>query len=111
MSKPYDFVVIGAGSAGLLAAALADRRGVRVALTERDRPGGDCRFTDCVPSKALLHNAKAAHQARQAAKDIDQRAVADLLEAMASTLSDLDLRRAFEDSEPMRRARAGVRSG
>jgi len=66
VSKPYDFVVIGAGSAGLLAAPLAAKLGVRVALIERDRPGGDCLYTGCVPSKTLLHVAKVAHQARQA---------------------------------------------
>jgi pyruvate/2-oxoglutarate dehydrogenase complex dihydrolipoamide dehydrogenase (E3) component len=67
VSKPYDFVVTGAGSAGLLAAPLAAKLGVRVALIERDRPGGDCLFTGCVPSKTLLHVAKVEHQAQQAA--------------------------------------------
>src|SRR5687767_14138188 len=67
VSKPYDFVVIGAGSAGLLAAPLAAKLGVRVALIESDRPGGDCLFSGCVPSKTLLHVAKVAHQSRQAA--------------------------------------------
>lgn len=66
MSKPYDFVVIGAGSAGLLAAQLAAKLGVRMALIERDRPGGDCLFTGCVPSKTLLKVAKVAHEMRQA---------------------------------------------
>ncbi|MCC6179873.1 MAG: FAD-dependent oxidoreductase [Chloroflexi bacterium] len=67
MSKPYDFVVIGAGSAGLLAAPLAAKLGARVALVERDRPGGDCLYTGCVPSKTLLKVAKVAHEIRRAA--------------------------------------------
>src|SRR5262245_40634871 len=62
----YDFIVIGAGPAGLLAAELAANLGVRVALVEKDRPGGDCLFIGCVPSKALLHVARVAHQMRQA---------------------------------------------
>ena len=66
MGKPYDFVVIGAGSAGLLAAPLAAKLGVRVALVERDRPGGDCLYTGCVPSKTLLKVAKVAHEMRRA---------------------------------------------
>ena len=66
MSTRYDLVVIGGGSAGLLAAPLAAKLGVRVALTERDQPGGDCLFTGCVPSKTLLRVAKAAHEMRQA---------------------------------------------
>ena len=66
VGKPYDFVVIGAGSAGLLAAPLAAKLGVRVALVERDRPGGDCLYTGCVPSKTLLKVAKVAHEMRRA---------------------------------------------
>ncbi len=64
MSKPYDFVVIGAGSAGLLAAPLAAKLGARVALVERDRPGGDCLYTGCVPSKSLIASARLAHDIR-----------------------------------------------
>ncbi len=62
MADRYDLVVIGAGSAGLTAAGFARRLGARVALVERDRVGGDCTWTGCVPSKALLHTAKVAHQ-------------------------------------------------
>jgi len=68
VSEQFDFVVIGAGSAGLLAAPLAAKLGVRVALVERDRPGGDCLFTGCVPSKALLRVAQAAHDQRHAVR-------------------------------------------
>ncbi|GAU66953.1 oxidoreductase [Streptomyces sp. NBRC 110611] len=53
--NPYDLVVIGGGSAGLTAARTGGRLGARTLLIERDRLGGDCLWTGCVPSKALLH--------------------------------------------------------
>jgi pyruvate/2-oxoglutarate dehydrogenase complex dihydrolipoamide dehydrogenase (E3) component len=62
----YDLVIVGAGSAGLTAADFAARLGVRVALVERDRIGGDCTWTGCVPSKALVRVARMAHQVRTA---------------------------------------------
>jgi pyruvate/2-oxoglutarate dehydrogenase complex dihydrolipoamide dehydrogenase (E3) component len=62
----YDLVVIGAGSGGLTAAAFAAQLGARTALIERNRIGGDCTWTGCVPSKALLKAAKVAHEARSA---------------------------------------------
>ncbi|WP_338895646.1 FAD-dependent oxidoreductase [Streptomyces sp. TG1A-60] len=63
----YDLVVIGGGSAGLTAARTAGRFGARVLLVERDRLGGDCLWTGCVPSKALLHVAADVQAARRAA--------------------------------------------
>ncbi|MFZ0214673.1 MAG: NAD(P)/FAD-dependent oxidoreductase [Candidatus Dormiibacterota bacterium] len=60
----FDLAVIGAGSAGLAAATFAARMGASVALIEVDRPGGDCTWTGCVPSKALIHSASIVHQAR-----------------------------------------------
>ena len=64
--EKYDFVVIGAGSAGLTGARFAAQLGVRVALVERSRTGGDCTWTGCVPSKALISVAKTAHRMRTA---------------------------------------------
>ena len=64
MAPRFDLVVIGAGSGGLAAASFAARLGARVALVERDRPGGDCLYTGCVPSKTLLRVARLAHEAR-----------------------------------------------
>lgn len=61
-----DLCVIGAGSAGLSVAAGAAQLGLRVALVERDRMGGECLNTGCVPSKALLAAAKAAQSVRDA---------------------------------------------
>ncbi|MCI4664962.1 MAG: FAD-dependent oxidoreductase [Neomegalonema sp.] len=56
-----DLCVIGAGSGGLSVAAGAAQMGARVVLIERGEMGGDCLNTGCVPSKALLAAAKAAH--------------------------------------------------
>lgn len=66
--QQFDLVVIGMGSAGTLAVELAARDlGLRVAAVERARIGGDCLWTGCVPSKALLASARVAQTVRDAA--------------------------------------------
>jgi pyruvate/2-oxoglutarate dehydrogenase complex dihydrolipoamide dehydrogenase (E3) component len=64
----FDLVVIGAGAAGLSVTAAAAQLGLRVALIERGRMGGDCLNAGCVPSKALLAAAHAAMDARAAGR-------------------------------------------
>ena len=61
-----NLVVIGAGSAGLVAAYIAAAVKAKVTLVEKHRMGGDCLHTGCVPSKALLRSAKFVAQARKA---------------------------------------------
>ena len=56
--KKYDLIVIGAGSAGLVAATSAHRAGMKTALIEKRKIGGECTHSGCVPSKALLNAAK-----------------------------------------------------
>jgi len=68
MNYDYDVVIIGVGSAGMIAGEVAAKIGVKAALVERHRVGGDCLWTGCVPSKALLASAKAAHTMRHADK-------------------------------------------
>lgn len=63
-----DLVIIGAGSGGLSAAAGAAMLGLNVVLYEKGEMGGDCLNYGCVPSKALLTAAKAAHEARTSGK-------------------------------------------
>lgn len=63
--KP-DLCVVGAGSAGLSVAAIAASFGVPVVLVERDRMGGECLNTGCVPSKALLAAGHVAETFRRA---------------------------------------------
>ena len=62
-----NVVVIGAGSAGLVAAYIAAAVKAKVTLIEKDRMGGDCLNTGCVPSKALIKSARVLSQMRRAA--------------------------------------------
>ncbi len=68
--KPAKFdrnlVVIGAGSAGLVAAYIAAAVKAKVTLIEKDKMGGDCLNTGCVPSKALIKSARLIAQAKRA---------------------------------------------
>lgn len=64
----YDVIVVGGGTAGLVTAAGSAGIGARPALVERGRLGGECLWSGCVPSKALLAAGKAAAHARGAAR-------------------------------------------
>src|SRR5712691_9754371 len=70
--KPAKFernlVVIGAGSAGLVAAYIAAAVKAKVTLIEKDKMGGDCLYTGCVPSKALIKSARLVAQAKRASE-------------------------------------------
>ena len=58
--RPWDLLIVGGGTAGLVAAHTAAGFGATTLLVERERTGGDCLWTGCVPSKALLAAAHAA---------------------------------------------------
>ncbi len=62
--EPWDLLVVGGGTAGIVGAKTAARLGTRVLLVERARTGGDCLWTGCVPSKALLAAGRVAATAR-----------------------------------------------
>jgi dihydrolipoamide dehydrogenase len=64
----YDIVVLGGGSGGYACALRAAELGKRVALIEKDKVGGTCLHRGCIPTKALLHAAEIADQARESAK-------------------------------------------
>jgi pyruvate/2-oxoglutarate dehydrogenase complex dihydrolipoamide dehydrogenase (E3) component len=55
--QEFDVAVIGAGSAGPKAARTAAEMGAKVAIFEEALIGGECLYTGCVPSKALIHSA------------------------------------------------------
>ena len=58
-SERYNLVVVGAGTAGLVTAAIGAGLGARVALVERHLMGGDCLNVGCVPSKGIIRGARA----------------------------------------------------
>ena len=64
----YDIVVLGGGSGGYACALRTAELGKRVALIEKDKVGGTCLHRGCIPTKALLHAAEIADQARESAK-------------------------------------------
>ena len=66
MTEHFDVAIIGAGTGGIIASDAAQNFGLKVALIEKSRIGGDCTWAGCVPSKALIQVAKVAHHARTA---------------------------------------------
>ena len=66
MTTKFDTLIIGTGQAGPALAARLSKEGMRVAVVERKRFGGTCVNNGCIPTKALVASAHAAHLARRA---------------------------------------------
>ena len=64
--KEYDVCVIGAGSAGLVAATTANRLGAKTSLVESKTIGGECLNSGCIPSKTFLYSANLFHNSKKA---------------------------------------------
>ena len=95
MARKYDLLIVGMGSGGLVAARFAAKLDLRVGAIERHRIGGDCLWTGCVPSKALLASAKVAHHMRSADRfgmravepEVDGRGVWDRIKAIQGEIA------------------------
>jgi len=93
-----NVIVIGAGSAGLVAALIAATVKAKVTLVERHKMGGDCLNTGCVPSKALIRSARIADYARRAtefglepmAVQVNFRRVMERVQAVVKTIEPHD---------------------
>ena len=85
MAYDYDVIVIGGGAAGLTASGMATNFGAKTLMLERHRLGGDCTWTGCVPSKAILKAAKVGQHIREASKYglIEQPVEVDFAKVMA----------------------------
>lgn len=104
--EAYDLVVIGAGTGGLICAAVGAGLGARVALVERHLMGGDCLNFGCVPSKTVIRHARRVAEARallgEAAFDdaVLDREFAAAMEKMRRVRADIshdDSARRFRD--------------
>ena len=98
MRTNYDLIVIGSGSAGLVAARFARQLGLSVGMVERSRVGGDCTWTGCIPSKALLKAAGIAHSIRTADRfglpgispEVDLRTVMERIRSVIGHIYDTE---------------------
>jgi pyruvate/2-oxoglutarate dehydrogenase complex dihydrolipoamide dehydrogenase (E3) component len=98
MTKSYDLIVIGGGSAGLVAAGGAAILGARVALVEKKLLGGDCLYTGCVPSKSLIRSAKFASDLKRAKEfgfeiagfDFDERSFASVTKRVRRVIAGIE---------------------
>ena len=68
MAEEFDVLVLGGGSAGYAAALRSVQHGYSVALVEKSKLGGTCLHTGCIPTKAYLHAAELADDARASEK-------------------------------------------
>ena len=102
----YNLVVLGAGTAGLVAAAGAAGMGARVALVERHLMGGDCLNVGCVPSKAIIRSGNAAHAMTEAPRfgirlsgevEVDFAAIMARMRGVRAEISPNDSARRFTD--------------
>ena len=108
----YNLVVIGAGSAGLITAAIAAGLGARVALVERYLMGGDCLNVGCVPSKSLIRAARTIAEARLAetygmpqrdSTELDFGAVMERMRRIRTQISHEDSARRYREPAVRRR--------
>ena len=67
MAEKFDAIIIGTGQAGPSMAQRMTREGMKVAIIERKLFGGTCVNVGCIPTKALVASARAAHMARRGA--------------------------------------------
>ncbi len=110
--QTWDLVVVGGGTAGIVAARTAARFGASVLLVERARTGGDCLWTGCVPSKALLAAAHAAASARaSAALGVTTRVRVDGAAVLAHVRSAIAAIAPEDAPETLEAAGVRVRSG
>jgi len=64
----FDVLILGGGSGGYAAALRAAQLGMQVGLVEESKVGGTCLHNGCIPTKALLHAAELADNAREGSK-------------------------------------------
>ncbi|MXX95410.1 MAG: pyridine nucleotide-disulfide oxidoreductase [Gammaproteobacteria bacterium] len=94
----YNLIVLGGGSAGLVASMVGAQARAKVLLVEQDRLGGDCLYTGCIPSKTLIASARVAFMVKHAkefgvnttAGEIDYERIMERIRAMIKSIEPKD---------------------
>jgi pyruvate/2-oxoglutarate dehydrogenase complex dihydrolipoamide dehydrogenase (E3) component len=82
----YDVAVIGAGAGGLNISFEALGLGKKVLLIDKNKPGGECTWSGCIPSKALINIADEIHTAKKYGEiEIDTEAILKKVRALIET--------------------------
>src|SRR5258706_8482067 len=68
MTRTFDAIVIGTGQSGPFLATRLAKSGMRVAVAERQKFGGTCVNTGCIPTKTLVASARVAYAAQRASE-------------------------------------------
>ena len=101
----HDILIIGGGAGGLVAAVGCAQLGLKTAIIDKERLGGDCLYYGCVPSKTLLKAATVYHQARNFSKyglpaatlpEVDMAAVTAHVQSVISGIAQHDAPERFE---------------
>ncbi|WP_269928256.1 dihydrolipoyl dehydrogenase [Kocuria massiliensis] len=91
-ANAFDILILGGGSAGYAAALRSVQLGYSVGLIEKEKVGGTCLHWGCIPTKAYLHSAEVAEEARESEKygvkvsfeGIDMAAIRDYKDSIIS---------------------------
>lgn len=112
--KKYDLIVIGCGSGGLSVGLFMGMAGFKVLmLSKTDHSiGGDCLNDGCIPSKAFIHVAKIAHQAKEAANfGLSLYGSIDIKKAIDYVYQRQELIRAHENADWLKKQGVDVALG
>jgi pyruvate/2-oxoglutarate dehydrogenase complex dihydrolipoamide dehydrogenase (E3) component len=85
MSNSYDLLVLGGGAAGLVSSSFAAGLGLRVGLVSDGPPGGECLWTGCVPTKALIHRALISQTLKEEGHKISEQDFCNAMHFMKKT--------------------------
>ena len=108
ITQKYDVIVIGGGAAGLTAATGSVKFGLKVALIEKEKLGGDCLYYGCVPSKTLIRSAKILSLIRRANEfGIDNTNVSFDFERVMGHVWDV-IKKVGEHDDPERFKKIGI---
>lgn len=102
MTKQADLVILGAGAAGLTAAFTGAGFSKKVILIDQNKPGGECTWSGCIPSKALINRAKEIHHVRKYVPEY-KADTAKILQEVRHVMEQV-----YENESPEVLAKAGI---